>query len=50
MIKLPESYGFLRLGWHSDGMLLIDGYKVIHNDRSDVRRGCGVGLLIKDDL
>lgn len=36
--------------WHLDGMLCIEGYKLVRNDRSDEKRGGGVGLLIKEGL
>lgn len=36
--------------WHSDGMLSVEGYKLIRNDRNDKKRGGGVGLLLKSGL
>lgn len=36
--------------WHVEGMLTINGYQLIRNDRCDEKRGGGVGMLIKKGM
>lgn len=36
--------------WHSDGLVSVEGYRLLRNDRCDVKRAGGVGIFLKKTL